>query len=118
MLNKTKLKEELEKERDDLLEQLKDMGSLDPETGEWEAIPDEQSNPESDLNDLADRFEDFESKSATIDVLESRLKQVLFALKNINKTSFGSCFVCKEEIEQDRLEANPSATTCKKHLDN
>ncbi|MBI3888381.1 hypothetical protein HY311_01160 [Candidatus Nomurabacteria bacterium] len=40
MLNKKKIKEKLEKERDLLLEEMKGMGKLNPETGDWEAIPD------------------------------------------------------------------------------
>ena len=65
---------------------------------------------------MADRFEDFESKSSMIKVLEPRLQAILNALKNINKESFGRCEVCKKDIEIARLEINPSARTCKKHL--
>jgi len=60
MPDKKKIKENLEHERDILLEQLKDMGKLDAETGEWEATPEQLEFPESDENDKADRFEDFE----------------------------------------------------------
>jgi RNA polymerase-binding transcription factor DksA len=67
---------------------------------------------------MADRFEDFESKSSMIRVLEPKLKSVLSALKNINKESFGRCEVCKKDIEVARMEVSPSARTCKKHLNN
>lgn len=117
MLDKKKIKEKLESERDVLLEQLRDMGKLNPETGEWEATPEEQLIPETDPNDMADRFEDFEAKSSTIKTLQPRLKNVLNALKHINKETFGNCLVCKQPIEADRLEANPAARTCKKHLE-
>jgi len=100
-----------------LLEEMKDMGKLNPETGEWEAIPEEQSVPESDQNDMADRFEDFEARSSMIKTLEPRLGNILKALKNLNKESFGKCEVCKKDIEVARLEANPAARTCKKHLE-
>src|SRR5271154_5825224 len=116
MLDKKKIKEKLEKERDILLVELKDMGKLNAETGEWEATPEEMDFPESDQNDMADRFEDFESRSSMIKALEPRLKDVLHALKALNRESFGKCEVCRNEIEADRLEANPAATTCKKHL--
>ncbi|HPS21435.1 MAG TPA: hypothetical protein PLO44_01345 [Candidatus Paceibacterota bacterium] len=117
MLDKKKIKEKLEKERDTLLEQMRDMGKLNPETGDWEAVPEEITTPESDPNDMADRFEDFEAKSSMIDVLEQRLKAILETLKNLNKVSFGKCKVCKKDIEKSRLEVNPSAQTCKKHLE-
>jgi len=117
MLDKKKIKEKLEKERDILVEQMRDMGKLNPETNEWEATPLEMDFVETDQNDMADRFEDFESKSSMIKVLEPRLQTVLSALKNINRESFGKCKVCKKNIEVSRLEANASAKTCKKHLE-
>jgi len=118
MLDKKKIKEKLEKERDVLVAQLGDIGKLNTDTGEWEAIPEEMTAPEADQNDMADRFEDFEERSSMIRTLEPRLKDVLSALKNINRESFGKCEVCKKDIEMARLEANPAARTCKKHLEN
>ena len=59
-LDKKKIKDSLEKERDTLLEEMKDMGKLNPETGEWETVPEEMNYVETDQNDMADRFEDFE----------------------------------------------------------
>ena len=117
-LDKNKIKEKLEKERDVLVTQMKDLGKLNPETNEWEAVPEEMNFVETDQNDMADRFEDFESKSSMMKVLESKLQKVLKALKGINKESFGKCEVCKKDIELARMEANPSARTCKKHINN
>lgn len=117
MLDKKKIKEKLEKERDTLLEQMKDMGKLNNETGEWEAIPEEQDFPQSDENDKADRFEDFEARSSMMRTLEPRLMAILKAIKGLNRESFGKCEVCKKDIEMARLEANPAAQTCKKHLE-
>jgi len=116
MLDKKKIKEKLEKERDMLLDQIRDIGKLNPETNEWEAIPEEIDSRESDQNDMADRFEDFEERSAMIKVLESRLNDILSVLKELNKESFGKCEVCKKDIEMSRMEVNPAAKTCKKHL--
>lgn len=116
MLDKKKIKEELEKERDALLEQMKDIGKLNPDTNEWEAVPEEMDAPEADPNEMADRFEDFEGRSSMMRALEPRLTNILKALKNLNKESFGKCEICKKDIEMDRLEANPAAKTCKKHL--
>ena len=115
-LDKKKIKDKLEKERDVLLEQMKDMGRMNPKTGEWEATPEANSFKTTDQNDLADRFEDFESKSSMIDVLEDRLRSINNAIKAINKETFGTCKVCNKQIEAARLEANPAARTCKKHM--
>ena len=118
MLDKKKIKEKLEIERDILLEELRDMGKLNTDTGEWEAIPEVLSSPESDQNDMADRFEDFEARSSMIKTLEPRLNNILKALKGLNRESFGKCEVCKKDIEMKRLEINPAARTCKEHLEN
>lgn len=117
MLDKKKIKDELEKERDTLLEDLRDMGKLNTETGEWEATPEELNSPQSDENDKADRFEDFEARSSMIRTLEPRLNNILKALKGLNRESFGKCEICKKDIEDARLEANPAARTCKEHLE-
>ena len=116
MLDKKKIKEKLASERDVLLEELRDMGKLNTETGEWEATPEEMESPQSDENDKADRFEDYEARSSMIRTLEPRLNSILKALKGLGRESFGKCEVCKKDIEMARLEANPAATTCKKHL--
>ncbi len=115
-LDKKKIKEDLEKERDVLLEEVRDMGKLKPETGEWEATPQEQDIPEADQNDMADRFADYEEKSSMLKELGSRLNSILRAIKGISRGSFGKCEVCKKEIEAARMEANPAARTCKEHL--
>lgn len=116
MLDRKKIKEKLEAERDVLLEELRGMGKLNPELGEWEATPEELDAPQSDQSDMADRFEDFEAKSSMINTLAPRLNTILKALKAVSRDSFGKCDVCKKDIESTRLEANPAARTCKEHL--
>lgn len=118
MLDKKKIKDKLEKERDMLIAQLRDMGKLNPETGEWEATPEAVEHAEADQNDMADRFEDFEARSSMMKVLEPRLNNILRALKGLNRESFGKCEVCKKDIEMARIDANPAARTCKQHLEN
>ena len=115
-IDKKKIKEKLEKERDFLVSEMKDIGKLNPETNEWEATPEDMGYIETDQNDMADRFEDFESKSSMMKILEAKLSNIVHALKGIGRESFGKCEVCKKDIELARMEANPSARTCKKHL--
>jgi len=116
MFDKNKIKEKLEQEKKELAEELSRIGKFDPKTGDWEAVPEKMAEPEADQNDAADRFEDFEGRSSTLNVLEERWKSILQAIKNIGKKSFGKCEVCGKEIEVDRMEANPAARTCKEHL--
>ena len=76
-------KEELQQEYDLLLEEMKSLGVMDPITGRWTAVPFSQEYGEADESDMADRAEDFESRSSVLAVLEERLKDVEEKLKNI-----------------------------------
>jgi DnaK suppressor protein len=112
------LQASLVEEKATLERQLSEIGVKDETTKDWEAVP-ENSEAESDENDLADRSEDFEERTATLNTLESRLKEIIHALEKIEKAdgSFGVCEVSGEEIEEDRLRANPAARTCISHID-
>ncbi|MFA7285967.1 MAG: hypothetical protein WC011_03970 [Candidatus Paceibacterota bacterium] len=79
------MKDELEKERDLLISELKDIGVYDEQTKKWQAVPMINAETESDPNDMADRFEDFESRSSILEVLQSRLNSVLEKLENLKK---------------------------------
>ncbi|HUC88851.1 MAG TPA: TraR/DksA C4-type zinc finger protein [Candidatus Paceibacterota bacterium] len=108
-INKTKLEEEKQ-----LLEnELGGLGRVDKDTDEWEAVPEEQTAPEADENDLADRSEDFEERSSTMTALETRLEDINHALGSIEDGTYGICEICGKKIEEDRLEVNPAARTCK-----
>lgn len=76
-------KEELQKEKDLLIEEMKSLGVMDPDTGRWSAVPFSQEYGEADESDMADRAEDFESRASVLAVLEERLKDVEEKLKNI-----------------------------------
>lgn len=107
----------LEKEREQLVEELRDLGKVNPENNDWEAVPViEELDQKADDNERADQFEDFEERSATLNVLEQRLENIDAALKRIEEGAYGTCEVCGGEIETSRLEANPAAKTCKAHI--
>lgn len=113
-LNKYKalLEEELEK----LSEELQNIGTLNTETNQWEARPSEQEGPESDMLDLADRSEEYESRSETLKTLSKRMHDVQDAIKKFDDGTYGICEVSGEQIEEARLMANPAARTCKGHI--
>lgn len=112
-MNTDTYKAKLEEEKGVLEGELASMGKQDTDTGEWEAAPDAQTAPEADDNDLADRSEEFEERSAKVPVLETRLTDINDALGKIENGTYGICEVCGGQIEEDRLEANPAARTCK-----
>jgi len=116
-MNTDKYKNQLEEEKKILLSELSRMGkNIDPSTGTWEAVPEEMVEKEADENDMADRFEDYEKTSEEVRQLSGKLGDVNNALEKIANGSYGICETCGKMIEEDRLEANPSARTCKEHM--
>ncbi len=110
------LRKKLEDEKEILVNELKEIGvNIDPETGDWEAVPEDQA-PTADNNDLADKFESYEERSDMLKTLETRYREILSALAKMDSTGFGICETCGAPIEKDRLEANPGARTCKMHM--
>ena len=112
-------KKKLEEEENLLIEELKTVGRRNPDNREdWEAKPDEMTNtPVADPNDLADNYEAYTENAGILSELEIRLSNVKNAQKRIGDGSYGICEVCGQPIERDRLEANPAAATCKKHME-
>lgn len=106
-------KKKLEEEKKLIENELVSLGRFDKTTGEWEAAPEEQTSPESDENDLADRTEEYEERTGTMLALTTRLEDINLALSKILAGTYGICESCGKPIEEDRLEANPSARTCK-----
>ena len=109
-----KYKTKLLEEKKQLEEILGELGVVD-KTGDWEATPDnETANQEvPDEADMAERSADYHERSIKLDSLEERLEDIRKALDKIESGDYGICEVCGKEIEADRLEANPSAMTCK-----
>ena len=111
-------KAKLEKEKKLLINELSGISTPRAENPEnWDEKETEEAGSErADSNLVADKQEDIEERHAVSNELEIRLKEVNDALGRIEKGDYGICSVGWEEIENERLEANPAATTCKKHL--
>jgi RNA polymerase-binding transcription factor DksA len=116
MINTHHFKEKLEGEKKGLEEELGSIAIFNTETNMWEATPDKEMMGEIDDNDAADRFEDFEERSAMTTTLQTRLSDVNRALAKIENNTYGMCEVSNDPIEEDRLEANPAARTNKAHM--
>ncbi|MEK7515944.1 MAG: TraR/DksA C4-type zinc finger protein [Patescibacteria group bacterium] len=109
-------KQKLESEKEKLESEMVSVGRRNPSVpGDWESIPSE-TGMESDLADQADIVMGRESNTAILADLEARYDNILSALKKIENGAYGKCEVCGDKIEEARLEADPSATTCVKHL--
>ncbi|MEI6237973.1 MAG: TraR/DksA C4-type zinc finger protein [bacterium] len=108
-------KAKLEEEFKTLEEELKTVGRVNPNNpGDWEAIPSDVDIDSADENELADKIEFYEDNSSILKQLETQYNDVRKALAKIKDGKYGICEVCGETIEKTRLEANPSAKTCKK----
>src|SRR3989344_964078 len=109
-------RQRLETEKDRLEREMSSVGRRNPSVpGDWESIPSE-TGMEADLADQADVVMSRESNTAILADLEARYDTIISALKRIEKGKYGKCEVCGDKIEDARLEADPSATTCTKHL--
>ena len=107
----------LEKEKTLLEQELSGLGARNPNNpSDWIATKPEGDEFGADRNDNADIIEDMEENSATLNELEGRLTLVNRALEKIDAGTYGVCEVGGEEIEKDRLAANPAAPTCKLHM--
>lgn len=116
-MDTTAYKAKLEEEKVRLEEGLKTVGRKNPSNpNDWEAVP-KETEQESDPNDRADQMEEYSENNAILTDLEIRYSEVTGALARITDGNYGTCRICGKDIETDRLDADPSADTCKEHLD-
>ena len=109
-------KSRLEEDLATLTEELKTLGIHNPDVeSDWIATAD-ASTSQADPNVVADRSEDWAEKRATVTELETRYNNIKRALGKIESGTYGVCEISGEEIETDRLDANPAARTNKAHL--
>lgn len=110
---KTKLTEELS----NLEKELATVGRKNPEhEGDWQAT-EKMDIDTAEVGEVADSMIEYGNNTAIVAQLETRLNKVKNALAKIENGGFGICETCNEPIEEDRLEANASADTCKAHMD-
>ncbi len=109
-------KKKLEEEKKQLEARLSEVGQKNPAIpGDWEPTIAEMDTQPSEQSELADKFEQMESRSATEIHLEERLNEVLAGLERIKNGTYGICEVGGEKIDADRLEVNPAAANCTRH---
>ncbi len=108
----------LEKEKERIVRELGGLGRINPaNTEDWVATPEDRDTMRADKNEAADAVEEYEGRAAVEVTLENHLQNIDAALKRIENGTYGVCEIGGEAIEEDRLEANPAATTCKAHLE-
>lgn len=116
-LDTARYKKELETELKKLEGELQSVGRKNPNNpDDWEPVQGETNIDPADRNELADTIEQYEENSAILKELETRYNNVKRALTKIDEGVFGVCEISGEQIEVDRLDANPAARTCKAHM--
>lgn len=113
-----KFKTRLEEEKGQLTTELSAIAIPNKEiAGDWEAVRGDDPSVNTSSDEVAEELEDLTERKAAEELLEKQLAKVNLALKKIEENKFGQCEVGNEPIEEDRLEANPTARTCKAHLE-
>lgn len=110
-------KQKLLDEKARLESELATVGRINPDNPmDWEALPVDPGEREADPNDRADGVEDYETNSAILKQLEIQHTDVVDALAKIEAGTYGVCEKSGDPIEEGRLNANPAARTCMKHM--
>lgn len=105
--------EKLKREKTLLEEELATISCVNPNNSkERDATTTDIEVDSADENEVADKMEELEENKAILGQLEPQLNSVNAALKRIAEGTYGVCDTCSKSIEKERLEANPSATTC------
>jgi len=111
-----KYKKILEAKLEGLEKEVAEISSKESD-GTREGIQTEINEDTADGGEVATSMENYELNKSIASSLEEELIQVRDALDKIEAGTYGVCEVCQAEIEEDRLDANPEAKTCKLHIE-
>ncbi|MCX6713268.1 MAG: TraR/DksA C4-type zinc finger protein [Candidatus Vogelbacteria bacterium] len=112
------LKQKLEAEKAKLTAELSSFATPDKnEPGDWDVKREENPGGSDVSDEVANELEGLVERKATELPLEKQLQKVNLALEKMTTGKYGICEISGEPIEADRLEANPSARTCKHHME-
>ena len=118
-INIEHFKEKLQSELATVEAELATVGRKNPSNPlDWEAKEDDMNTDTAEEAEIAEGIEDYETNSAVLDQLEIRFNELKDALAKIELGTYGICEVSGLPIEEDRLEANPAARTCKAEMNN
>jgi len=102
----------LEDEKARLETELQRIARKDPSSEDYHAVF-EQVGRGQDEN--ASEEEQYEAARSVEQSLEVQLRDVNAALARIASGTYGLCGTCRAPIDQQRLEALPSARFCRQH---
>ena len=85
-----------------------EMARLKKELGEHESFPNLGEKEDENASEVAQ----FSDNLSLEDELEKALRDVESALKMIEKGTYGTCKYCGQQIDERRLVARPTSTSC------
>lgn len=92
---------------------LDSLGSVHTDNkNDYDAVVEPLDTETSEIEEIASRVENFETRFALEAEMEKRFNEINAALLAIEDGSYGKCIYCKAKITEARLEANPAALTC------
>lgn len=112
-------KKKLEEEKERLETSLSKIAQPNPkDPDDWRVKPGsgDMNIMPSDQSEMADTLEELADITAAENELEQRLNEIKTAINRIKENKYGICEAEGCKIEKERLEADPAATTCTKHL--
>ena len=116
-MNTDRFKQKLEEEQQTIEAELATVGRPNPDKpGQWQATAGGFDAVAEEPEEQAQKFGEEENNEAIVAALQARLADITRALGKLTDGTYGVCEVSGEPIEEDRLEVNPAARTCKAHL--
>lgn len=97
-----KFKQKLEKEKADILEELKDHKGIT------------DFGSDVDVDEETDESAEYSNEMSIVQTLKNRLADIELALKKISNGAYGICEECNGKISDTVLEINPESRMCQK----
>ena len=104
-----KVRERIERERDEAVGQLRDLGITPDDVGTGATGEIAQPRDEGDQAQASERLD---LSFMTRERLAEKINRLTAALERLNEGTYGQCEACGQEIERNRLEALPEAMRC------
>ncbi|MBM5789616.1 hypothetical protein FJZ23_00770 [Candidatus Parcubacteria bacterium] len=106
-----KMKQKLEEERGRLTGELLKFSHRNPQAKETDFSADYQNIGDKE-DENATEVANYSNNLSLEEELEKALRDVEAALEMIEKGSYGTCKYCHQEIDERRIEARPTSTSC------
>lgn len=107
----SKMKDKLEGEQRRLTEELSKFAHRNPQAKETDFSADFQNIGDKE-DENASEVANFSDNLSLEEELEKALRDVEAALDTFKKGTYGKCKYCHQEIDERRLEARPTSTSC------